>query len=126
MLWRLWLVSLLRRLRLVLRHRGLGLVDWSWFAGGCRLICRPGGWWWLVQRRLIRLLQHRGLLVNVDWRVTSVDDVRGLLGLIVRWPGSWGLSRGRSIVSLLGWRLVAGLGLVHRPGRGIGGLRRSI
>jgi len=126
LLWRLWLVSLLGRLRLILRHCGLGFVDWSWLAGCCRLIGRLGGWRRLVQWGLVHLLQHGGLLVNVDGGVTCVDDVRRLLGLVVRGPGSWGLSGGRSIVSLLGRRLVARLGFVDRPGRGIAGLGWSI
>ena len=62
----------------------------------------------------------------MDRRMTSIDDVRRLLGLIIRGPWSRGLSGGRSIVSLLGRRLVAGLGLVNRPCRGIGRLGWSI
>ena len=62
----------------------------------------------------------------MDWRMTSIDDVRCLLGLIIRGPWSRGLGGGRSIVSLLGRRLVAGLGLVDRPSRGIGRLGWSI
>ena len=58
----------------------------------------------------------------MDWRMTSIDDVGRLLGLIV--GGPWGrcLGGGRSIVSLLWRRLVAGLGLVDRPGWSIGRL----
>ena len=117
---------MLWRLRLILRHCGLGFVDWSWLAGCCRLIGRLGGWRRPVQGGFIHLLQHWRLLVNVNGGVTCVDDVRRLLGLIVRGPRSWGLSGGRSIVSLLGRRLVARLGFVDRPSRGIGGLGRSI
>lgn len=62
----------------------------------------------------------------MDWWMTGIDDVRRLLGLIVRGPGCWGLSGGRSVVSLLRRRLVAGLRLVDWSGRGIGGLGWSI
>ena len=142
--WLAWwrVVGLLGRLGLVLRSwLGKWLICWlwlwfvHWLWSFCWLVCRLGGWGWLVNwgrlGRLIHLLQHWGLLVDVDGRMASIDDVGGLLGLLVRWLGlrgvvSWGLGGWGSIVGLLGGRLVAGLWLVHWLGRSISRLGGSI
>ena len=67
-------------------------------------------------------------MVDVNGGMTGVDDVRcfisiGVLGCTVGW-----LLWCRLAVGLLlrGWWLVAGLGLVDRLGRGIGGFGRGI
>ena len=126
-----WLIAGFRSWRLV---HWLGSLSW----GPCwrwrrRFVCRLLGWCWLISLLwrlwlVLHLLQHRWLLVDVDWRVAGVDDVRSRRLLLRGLVGRLRSRRRRSgpVVGLLWGRLVLRLRLVHWLWRCICWLWRGI
>lgn len=94
-----------------------------WFGWLSWLVSRPGWWRWLIdlplRRRLwlIDLFQYWWLLVNMNWRVSGIDDMRCWCRSGICWSAwllvSRGLNRGWCIVSLLGRGFVARLRLIN-------------
>jgi len=120
--WRL-LVLWFRRRKWLICWLRLWLVNRLWLR---RLVSWPGGRGRLINRLLwlINLLKHRWLLVDMDWRMTSIYDMRsrwrGRVARLWLWFVGWGFGWSRGIVSLLGWwGLVARLRLVNWLGRSI-------
>lgn len=126
MLWWFLILGLWLRQGLIAGFRWLWLIDW--LGRLCWLVCWLCWWrwlvdllfgWWLVLLLLwlVHLFQDWWLLVNVNWRMSSIDNMRCRSRSGIGWSAWWLVSRGGSrswcIVSLLGRWFVARLRFVH-------------